>query len=112
IGPPIGPVPWTPFGPCDNAAPDVTRILARAARTRAALEKAQVELTGQRHGPGPDGTPPRVRDVSRADALWPFLLVRTFPGDAGARPINVDLTPFGTNWKFSGANSPDILLAT
>lgn len=110
--PPFGPAPWTPFGPGDNATPDVKSIVGQAARTRAALEKAQVELTRLRHGPGPDGTPPQVRDVSRADGLWPFLLIRTFPGDAGARPIDVDWTPFGANWKFQTVNSPDILLAT
>ena len=52
--------PWTPFGPGDTTAtPDPTTSQARAAKTRAVLEKAQVELTRMRHGPGPDNTPPR-----------------------------------------------------
>ncbi len=29
-----------------------------------------------KYGPGPDGTPPVVREVTRADGLWPFLLIR------------------------------------
>ena len=92
IGGPIGPrpprIPWTPFGPGDNATPDVAAIEARAAGIRAELEKVQVELTGMRYGPGPDGTPPVVQEVSRADGLWPFLLIRTYPGDIGVRPVD------------------------
>ena len=105
--PPFPPIEWTPFGPGDNAAPDVATIEARAAKTRAALEKAQVELTGMRYGPGPDGTPPVVREVTRADGLWPFLVIRTYPGDMGKRPFQPadTVTPYTTP-----VNSPDVIV--
>src|SRR3954466_5716917 len=78
------PIPWTPFGPGDNTpTPEPGDVEARRAKTRAVLEKAQLELTRMRHGPGPDNTPPRVVETTRADGLWPFLLLRYAPGDAG-----------------------------
>ena len=104
---PPRPIPWTPFGPGDNATPDVDAIAARAKKIRMTLEKTRVELTGMRYGPGPDGTPPVVREVTRADGLWPFLVIRTYPGDVGKRPFapsdTVDpwLTP---------VNSPDVIV--
>src|SRR5439155_14651460 len=71
--------------------------------------KAQRELTGMRHGPGPDGKPPVLRGVSRADGLWPFLVVRTYPGDMGKRPYQSSDTirPWTTPY-----NSPDVILAS
>ena len=52
------------------------------------LGQAQVELTRMRHGPGRDNTPPEVVETTRADGLWPFLLLRTIAGDYGARPMS------------------------
>ena len=69
-----------------TATPDSNDSRRRAAKTRAVFEVAQVELTGMRYGPGPDGTP-TVVEMTRADGLWPFLVIRTYPGDDGARPI-------------------------
>ncbi len=105
--PPIPPIPWTPFGPGDNATPDVASIEARAAGIRAELEKVQLELTGMRYGPGPDGTPPVVREVTRADGLWPFLVIRTYPGDVGVRPVlpSHTVTPYN-----SLVDSPDVVV--
>jgi hypothetical protein len=105
--PPFPPIPWTPFGPGDNATPDVAAIEGRAAGIRAQLEKVQRELTGMRYGPGPDGTPPVVREVTRADGLWPFLVIRTYPGDMGKRPFapSDTVAPYSTP-----VNSPDVIL--
>jgi hypothetical protein len=100
-------LPWTPFGPGDNAAPDIAQIQRQASKARAAIQAAQVELTRLAHGPGPDGTPPQVVEVSRADGLWPYLVIRSYPGDIGSRPFDaaaayaVDLAQF---------YSPDILV--
>jgi hypothetical protein len=108
-GGPIRPVPWTPFGPGDQATPDVQGILDQAAKTRASLDEARVKLTRMRHGPGPDGTPPVVADVSRADGLWPFLLIRSMPGDIGARPLpDADAQAISNG----ASSSPDIILTT
>ena len=108
-GPFRPPIPWTPFGPGDTAAPDTPGILARVAKTRTALEAAQVKLTRLRHGPGPDGTDPRVRPVSRADGLWPFLVIRSYLGDVGARPIDTPSAPEIGHGEFG---SPDIVVTT
>ncbi|HXJ65599.1 MAG TPA: hypothetical protein VNN79_17725 [Actinomycetota bacterium] len=96
---------WDPFGPTDDATPDIRRILARAQKTRLSLHGAQVKLTGMRHGPGPDNTPPVVQEVSRTDGLWPYLLIRTYAGDSGKRPIeDSDAIPYWWGWMFS----PDV----
>jgi hypothetical protein len=106
--PPRPPIPWTPFGPGDNATPDVAEIAARAAHTRTVLEKLQRELTGMRHGPGPDGTPPVVREVTRADGLWPYLVIRTYPGDlGGGRPLTYTQVPPPYDVL---VNSPDVII--
>jgi hypothetical protein len=100
-------VPWTPFGPGDNAQPDPQGIADTAAKLTAELEAARVRLTGMRDGPGPDDTPPVVREVSRADGQWPFLLIRQAPGDVGARPLeDSDIFIIGLGER----NSPDIIL--
>ena len=106
-GPPPPPVPSTPFGPGDNAVPDVSAITDAAAKIRLGLQATQLTLTGMRYGPGPDNTPPPVRDVTRADGLWPYLLIRAFPGDIGQRPLQPDDIPPGYE---SLALSPDILI--
>ena len=102
-----GEIPWTPFGPGDNAKPDVPALRKRLSGLQRSLEKAQLELTEMRYGPGSDGTPPEIREVTRADGLWPFLLIRSFPGDTGARPTNPDRVPenFVRLW-----DCPDIIV--
>lgn len=106
-GPIRRPIPWTPFGPGDTTAtPDPTEVDARAAKTRAALQKAQLELTRMRHGPGPDNTPPKVVETTRADGLWPFLLIRYDAGDTGARPLDPGIIADMDGGDFW---SPDIL---
>jgi hypothetical protein len=89
------------------AQPDPAQIEADAARIRARLGKAGVELTGRRHGPGPDGTPPVVVETTRADGLWPWLLIRQQTGDIGARPLEqTAINPI----LLGERNSPDIVL--
>jgi hypothetical protein len=100
-------VPWSPFGPGDTASPDTADIVSRATKTMEGLRAAQVTLTGMRHGPGPDGTPPVVEEVSRADGLWPYLLIRTYPGDVGKRPIGLGEEPPG---YFGWVSSPDVIV--
>ena len=107
LRPGFRPIPWTPFGPGDTGAPYPGPIGDRAAAIKAGLEKAQLELTGLRHGPGPDRTPPVVRGVSRAEGLWPWLLVRSQAGDTGARPLEAStIMAIG----YGEHNSPDIIL--
>lgn len=100
-------IPWTPFGPGDDAAPDIGRIQRQVSKARATLQAAQVELTGLAHGPGPDGTPPQVVEVARADGLWPYLLLRSYPGDIGNRPVDLDAMS-AMNWN--QLSSPDIFV--
>jgi hypothetical protein len=111
IGPrppfPPRPVPWTPFGPGDTGTPDTAAIARRARGIRATLEKVQVDLTGRRHGRGPDGTPPVVRELTRSEGLWPWLLVRQETGDLGERPLPVSAIAAINRRE---RNSPDILL--
>ena len=80
---------------------------ARAAKTRKMLEQAQVELTRMRHGPGRDNTPPEVVETTRADGLWPFLLLRTIKGDYGARPMSQQRID---NINSGKDRSPDIII--
>jgi hypothetical protein len=88
VGPDPVPTPSsTPFGPGDTSAPDVRRILQSAAKTRERLRRAQLALTRMKDGPGPDGTDPETRPVTRADGQWPFLLIRSQQGDTGERPL-------------------------
>src|SRR5205823_14898490 len=51
--------------------------------------------------PGPDNQDPPVREVTRADGQWPFLLIRTYPGDAGQRPAPAEVQPL---------QSPDVIV--
>ncbi len=107
--PGLPPIPWTPFGPGDNHAPDPQGIVDDAAKIRAILGKAAVGLTGMRHGPGRDGTPPVVVESTRAVGLWPWILIRQQTGDIGERPLDQQaITVIG----YGERNSPDILLTT
>lgn len=99
--------PWTPFGPGDKAQPDVRVLRKRLAALKRELEKAQLQLTEMRYGRGPDDTPPEVREVSRADGMWPYLLIRQRVGDVGARPMDMSIVTDRDWIKFF---SPDILL--
>jgi hypothetical protein len=102
--PPVG---WTPFGPGDDHAPDPQGVVNDAERIREILGKARRELTFMRHGPGPDGTPPVVVETTRAEGLWPWLLIRQQTGDIGDRPLDQQtITAIG----FGERRSPDILL--
>jgi hypothetical protein len=101
------PSAWSSLGEDDNAAPVVQEILDRTANTMEALRKAQVTLTAMRHGPGPDGTPPVVEEATRADGLWPFLLIRHEPGDTGSRPLDAATRAIIGD---VGHFSPDILV--
>jgi hypothetical protein len=87
----------TPFGPDDTSVLDEDVVRGHTAKARAGLRIAQDRLTRLREA-GPD---PRVRELTRAEGLWPFLLVRNHPGDAGSRPLPPG-TPVDT--------SPDIIV--
>lgn len=99
-----------PFGPGDHANPDPDEITkaARDLQARLEAERARLwKLRGDGERPaGPaadsrhqDGRPPERGADSRADGLWPFLLIRSFRGDFGARPATVNKKA-----------SPDIIL--
>lgn len=90
-----------PFEPGDPSVLDLASIQNRADATRQALTDAQIYLTRLRYGPGPDNQDPPLREVTRADGQWPFLLIRSFPGDVGRRPLPQDVPP---------RQSPDIIL--
>lgn len=105
--PPLG--PWAPFAPSDQTPLDAPAVVAGAEALRTRLEglRATIEKVRRAGAPGPSGdrdhphpgTPP-----SRAEEMMPFLLIRTYPGDIGARPIvGVPLSQKYPN--------PDILLA-
>ena len=75
----------------------------------ARIEKSRLHIEKLRRGPRPppgsdDAVAPVAQfPVNRADALLPFLLIRTFTGDIGARPLD------GSVWLQS---SPDVMVAT
>jgi len=101
------PAPPTPFGPGDASVLDPDQVRLRSEKTREALRAARVELTRLRYGPGPDGADPAPREITRADGQWPFLLIRSYPGDVGRRPVPDADVPA----DFAGAkNSPDIIV--
>lgn len=101
------PIRWSPFGPGDTAQPDVDAIVSRATKTLDSLRRAQLELTRMRKGPGPDGSDPVVEEVSRADGLWPYLLIRWDVGDVGVRPLDPSVRADMEGGDFW---SPDILI--
>jgi len=75
------------------------RVVADATKLRQKLEATRDQLLKLRSAPPPPVDPnhdrPHVQPVhdhppSRADGLWPFLLLRRWPGDFGARPITME----------------------
>ncbi len=90
------------FGPDDHSTLDnekVKEISDGAKKIKDNLLRQYKELEKMRYGDAGEHVP-----VSRADGLWPFLLIRSYRGDIGARPI-----PFGQNYS---RHSPDIILAS
>lgn len=84
------------FGPDDNATLDNKQeIVDKAHKVKDALLEQYKELEKMRYGDVREHVP-----VSRADGLWPFLLIRSFPGDIGARPMQIP----------THLDSPDIIL--
>jgi hypothetical protein len=79
--------PDSPFGPGDSSVLDADEVQAKIEATRQALLDAQRKLNRLRYGPGPDNQDPPLREVTRADGQWPFLLIRSYPGDVGGRPL-------------------------
>jgi hypothetical protein len=83
--------------------------VAGAEALKAKIEQTRLELEKRRrpprppHGPDlpPDATPHERYVVNRADTLMPFLLLRSFAGDIGARPFDTAIFP---------SASPDIIV--
>jgi hypothetical protein len=73
-----------PFSPQDFANPDLTEIAAKANALKDRLEAARRDLAKKRHDGAAEPKGPEA--LSRAEGFWPFLLIRSFPGDSGARP--------------------------
>jgi hypothetical protein len=110
------PGPWTPFGPTDLTQLDARKVQAGAEKLKVRIEEARLKLEEYRRGPAPpapphfpgapdvlpDQAPPRAPyPVNRADALVPFLLIRSYVGDVGARPLAPD------HWNNV---SPDVII--
>jgi hypothetical protein len=104
--PPIG--PWTPFGPTDQTPLDANAVVAGAEALRTRLEGTRATLEKVRRGGAPPDPPddrhPRPTEPRRADQLLPFLLIRTYRGDTGARPFDLQANPLFFH------QSPDILV--
>ncbi|HBL22942.1 MAG TPA: hypothetical protein DDZ40_02370 [Deltaproteobacteria bacterium] len=84
------------FGPDDHSTLDNKElIINKAQKLKDDLVSQYRKLEKMRHGDVHEHVP-----VSRADGLWPFLLIRSFPGDFGARPIQLPVPK----------KSPDIIL--
>jgi hypothetical protein len=111
------PGPWAPFGPTDLTQLDARKVQAGAEKLKIRIEDVRVKLEDYRRGPKrpvpphfpgapdvpPDQSPPRpLYPVDRADALVPFLLIRSYVGDVGARPLAPD------HWNNV---SPDVIIA-
>lgn len=104
---PPRPIPWTPFGPGDHATPDLDLLQQRVAKVRLGLEGVQRELATMRDGHEPDADHP-LAEVTRADGLWPYLLIRWKPGDVGKRPVTLADATEEAKWTLTG--SPDVIL--
>jgi hypothetical protein len=100
----------TPFSPGDQSTLDDAeklKIRNEAQNLKAKLEAELAALEKLRQGEGRppassgDVEPPKPVRVTRADSLLPFLLIRSFVGDIGARPVSPTLT----------GSSPDIIVA-
>ncbi len=102
---PDGPPP--PFGKDDDSVLDARLLQRELESTRRALQSVQITLTQMRYKPGPDKQVPEVREITRVDGQWPFLLVRSYPGDVGKRPVQSGDEPPG---YAGGYNSPDIII--
>jgi hypothetical protein len=104
-----------PFGKDDNSTLDPQAVQQQLEKTRETLQAVQAKLTQMRYTPGPDKQPPDVQNMTRADGQWPFLLIRTYPGDVGKRPLTLAGGPWVQDellLPYKGRNnSPDILLA-
>jgi hypothetical protein len=110
---PVGPIrppfaPAAPFTPGDQSTPDVAAILQAAKDIKAKLENDREKLLGRSgHSDNPDNPDnpdePHGSPI-RSKSFVPFLLVRAYPGDCGARPV--------TQAAMGGWNSgsPDIIV--
>jgi hypothetical protein len=95
---PLPPPPAPPFGPDDDSVLDpakIAEIQQRAAATRTALRDVRDMLLRRRYGSS------EPRNLTRMDGQWPFLLIRTYPGDVGHRPLPQDVQT---------RQSPDIIV--
>jgi hypothetical protein len=108
----LGPPPaWTPFGPGDTVPLDDQKVQAEAQKLLAKASKAREKLDRVRRGLAPDGPEgpddrlPLPVHTRRSEQLLPFLIIRTYPGDIGARPIDPTKSP-------TAYGSPDILMVT
>jgi len=91
-----------PFSADDHVIPDISKIRGDAVAIKATLQDARNKIAAKRHQGAVEGPvePKPGSGFSRAQGLWPFLLIRSFPGDFGARPTQVpDMN-----------HSPDIIL--
>jgi hypothetical protein len=95
-----------PFGKDDNSTVDVRLLQRELENTRKMLQSVQTRLTQMRYKPGPDQQVPEVREITRIDGQWPFLLIRTYPGDVGKRPIEFGDVDQWVGWY----NSPDVIV--
>jgi len=80
-----------PFSADDHVIPDIPKIRGDAAAIKTTLQDARDKIAAKRHQgvvEGPVEPKPEI-GFSRAQGLWPFLLIRSFPGDFGARPAQV-----------------------
>ncbi len=101
------PSPAIPFTAGDASVLDPARVHREASKTLDGLRRAQLELSRLRYGAGPDGTDPQVRETTRIDGQWPFLLIRTYAGDVGRRPVQ---SGDGDAAYFGAMSSPDIIV--
>src|SRR5690348_17235807 len=63
-----------PFGKDDDSVLDARLIQRELENTRRTLQAVQAKLTQMRYKPGPDQQVPEVREITRVDGQWPFLL--------------------------------------
>lgn len=97
----LPPPPVSPFGPGDDSVLDTAKIQQQATATRTALRGVQDNLLRRRYGNS------EPREFTRMDGPWPFLLIRTYPGDVGSRPVQAaDVPPTYSGMK----KSPDIIV--
>ena len=96
-----------PFGKDDDSVLNARLIQRELENTRRTLQAVQAKLTQMRYKPGPDQQIPEVREITRIDGQWPFLLIRSYPGDVGKRPVQFGEEPPG---YFPAYASPDIII--